>query len=80
MCQDKAQRAGNGPGPCQAVQRRPGASRGLPSGEPLTGHLRRCACLKGGLPFLRKRVLHLTGQRLAGRVEIYGSRYWLNET
>jgi len=33
--------------------------------SPPAGHLRRCACLKGGLPFLRKRALHLTGQRLA---------------
>jgi len=40
-------------------------SGGLPAGEPQAGHLRRCACLKGGLPFLRKRALHLTGRRLA---------------
>jgi len=37
--------------------------------------MRRCAGLKWGLPFRRKRALHLTGQRLAGCVEIYGSRY-----
>ncbi|WP_155802522.1 hypothetical protein [Halothiobacillus neapolitanus] len=45
MRQDKAPCAGNGPHPWQARQRRHGAFGGLPSGEPLADHLRRCARL-----------------------------------
>jgi hypothetical protein len=68
--QIKAQFAGNGRSPCQELQRGAGESAGLPSGEPLWGHLRRCAFLKWGPPFLRTRAL--TPQRPAEWVNICG--------
>jgi hypothetical protein len=37
--------------------------------------VKRCNAGLAHPPFRRKRALQLTGQRLAGRVEIYGSRY-----
>src|SRR5690554_6187682 len=36
--------------PCQGLQRSIGAFGGLPSGEPLAGHLRCCVLLKGNDP------------------------------
>ncbi|MCU7928988.1 MAG: hypothetical protein KZQ97_21495, partial [Candidatus Thiodiazotropha sp. (ex Dulcina madagascariensis)] len=47
MPQDQTQRAGNGSGPCQALQRRIEALTGLPSGEALSRHLRCCVAWKG---------------------------------
>jgi hypothetical protein len=44
--QGQAQRAGNGHSIVQALQRRTGVARGLPSGEARSGHLRRS--LPGG--------------------------------
>jgi len=64
-CRDQAQCAGKGGSPFQALQRRTGVPGWLPEGGPLAGHLRRCAFLKWGPPFLRTRALQLTRQRLA---------------
>jgi len=65
MAQGKARPAGNGPALFKGRNAALGHVLRFPSGEPLAGHLRCCALLKGDKPSLRGRALHLTGQRLA---------------
>ena len=46
----KAQWAGNGQFPCQALQRGCGAPQGRPAGELVSVHGLRCTSWQGGLP------------------------------
>ena len=84
LVQDKARCAGKGHPPCQAPQHRPGPAGGLPSGEPLVGHLRCCALLKGGgpsgesapgiCPASDSLKVAIIGRRCTRRLSDYGGR------